>query len=122
MFFVILEYEADQLASGIAVKTIGSPVERVKDSKAERRRHRRHEIQLQGVLRTCGGPVACSVHNFSAGGASVEVDADLRIGDPVRVELADFGPIAGHVVRISSTTAAIVFEVTEAAKDASLAQ
>ncbi len=85
----------------------------------EQRRHRRHEIPLQGTVGSAGTVVPCRVHNISAGGALIEAGADLRIGDQTVVRIPDFGTLVGRVVRVSSTTAGIAFEgEAEAATDA----
>ena len=78
----------------------------------------RHEIPLQATLQMGGVIVPCRVHNISASGVLVEAQAHLRIGDLTIVKLADFGAMAGRVVRVSSTTAGIAFEDGAEAMDA----
>ena len=88
----------------------------------EQRRHPRHDIPLQASLRAAGTVVPCLVHNISAGGALIEVNAQLRIGDRAEIKFADYGTMAGRVARLSSTTAGIAFDDGEAAMKAFIEQ
>ena len=89
---------------------------------SDQRRHSRHEIPLQATLQAAGVVVPCRVHNVSASGALIDVNARLRIGDRVTVKVPDFGAMVGLVARISSTTVGIAFEEGEAAMDAFIAE
>ena len=60
----------------------------------------------------------CRVHNISAGGALIETNARLRIGDRATVKISVFGTRIGRVVRVGSTTVGIAFEDGEQAMDA----
>jgi len=88
------------------------------ENKTDQRRHSRHEIPLQASLQAAGVVVPCRVHNISASGALIDVNAQLRIGDRVSVKVPDFGTMVGLVARISSTTVGIAFEEGEEAMDA----
>ncbi len=84
--------------------------ENLSNQRRHQRRHQRHEIPLQASLQAGGIIVPCRVHNISASGALIEVHAHLRIGDCTRLNVLDFGTLAGRVVRVSSTSVGIVFE------------
>lgn len=84
----------------------------------EQRRHPRHEIPLQGTLKSGGCSVPCQVINISAGGALIEADANLRIDDWATIRIPDFGSMTGRVVRITSTNIGLSFTDGEAAVDA----
>lgn len=92
------------------------------ENTADQRRYSRHEIPLTASLQAAGVVVPCRVHNISAGGALIDVNAQLRIGDRVTVKVSDFGTMVGLVARISSTTVGIAFEEGEEAMDAFIVQ
>jgi hypothetical protein len=88
------------------------------DKGSEQRRHSRHDIPMTGFLHAGGVVVPCRVRNISAGGALVEADARLRLGDCATVKIPDFGSMTGRVVRVTSTFFGLSFSDGEAAVDA----
>lgn len=90
----------------------------MKDTQSEQRRHPRHDIPMTGFLHAGGVVVPCRVQNISAGGALVEAEARLRLGDWATIKIPDFGSMTGRVVRITSTFIGLSFNDGEAAVDA----
>ena len=90
----------------------------MKDTGSEQRRHPRHDIPMTGFLHAGGVVVPCRVQNISAGGALVEADARLRLGDWATIKIPDFGSMTGRVARITSTFIGLSFTDGEAAVDA----
>ena len=76
----------------------------------EKRRHPRHEIPLEGTLRSGGNEAPCKVRNLSAGGALLEVDLPLRPGHLVTVEIPEIGAHNARVVRTIWKFAAVALE------------
>ncbi|HSR55746.1 MAG TPA: PilZ domain-containing protein [Alphaproteobacteria bacterium] len=80
---------------------------------SDKRRHPRHEIPIEGVLRSGGQEAPCKVRNMSAGGALLEVEIPLRPGHLVTVDLPDIGSHEARVVRILWKFAAVEMESGE---------
>lgn len=76
----------------------------------DKRRHSRHEIPLEGTLRSGGNQAPCKVRNLSAGGALLEVDLPLRPGHLVTVEIPEIGSHNARVVRVIWKFAAVALE------------
>ena len=83
-----------------------------------RRRHPRHDIPLEGTLHSRGETMPCQIRNISAGGALIQVEANLRPGHHVAVEIPEIGKLAGRVVRVIWKLAGISLEEGEAEVDA----
>jgi hypothetical protein len=90
----------------------------MKDTGSDQRRHPRHDIPLPGFLHAGGVVVPCQARNISAGGALVQADAHLRLGDCATIKIPDFGSMTGRVVRVTSTFIGLSFNDGEAAVDA----
>ena len=60
----------------------------------------------------------CRVRNISVGGAFVEVDARLRIGHLITVNIPEIGSMTGRVARVTWKFAGISLVDGEAAVDA----
>lgn len=90
----------------------------IPNAENNQRRHSRHDIPLAGYLQSGGVVVPCRVQNISAGGALVEADAGLRLGDWATIKIPDFGSMTGRVVRVTSTFVGLSFADGEAAVDA----
>lgn len=76
----------------------------------DKRRHPRHEIPLEGTLHSRGEEMPCRVRNISASGALLEVDANLRPGHYISVEIPEIGKFGGRVVRVLWKHAAMHME------------
>jgi hypothetical protein len=76
----------------------------------EKRQHPRHEIPLEGVLRSGGNEAPCKVRNLSAGGALLEVDLALRPGHLVTVDIPEIGAHSARVVRVIWKFAAVALQ------------
>lgn len=79
----------------------------------DKRRHPRHEIPIEGTLKSGGNEAPCKVRNLSAGGALLEVDLPLRPGHLVTVDLPDIGAHSARVVRVIWKFAAVALESGE---------
>jgi len=90
----------------------------MKDTGSDQRRHPRHDIPMEGFLHAGGVVVPCRVQNISAGGALVEVEARLRLGDWATIKIPEFGSMTGRVARVTSTFIGLSFSDGEAAVDA----
>lgn len=81
----------------------------------ERRRHIRFQIMLDAMLELGSRPAqACQVFNMSIEGASVEHMPGVRLGEAAVLHLEGFGPVRGHVARVSSTIMGLAFEDCDA--------
>ena len=66
----------------------------------ERRRHPRFEIPLEGELHMGNGAAPFRVRNLSSGGALIDVEADLRLGHLIRLEIPEIGMLTARTMRI----------------------
>ena len=76
----------------------------------DKRQHPRHEIPLEGTLRSGGNQAPCMVRNLSAGGALLEVDLPLRPGHLITVDIPEIGAHNARVVRVIWKFAAVALE------------
>ena len=77
----------------------------------ERRQHLRVRIAVDGSLEVPPhAPLPCQIYNMSIGGALIASRQGVRLGQPVVIHVDEFGPISGHIGRVTSTVIAIVFE------------
>ena len=84
----------------------------------ERRKHQRFDVFLTGHVRTTEALAPCRVFNISVGGALIEADMRLRIGERIMLELPGCSGVTGSVVRIDQAKAGICFETAKAALEA----
>lgn len=86
----------------------------------DRRRHVRVRVSVRGSLQVPPrAPLRCEIYNMSIGGALLETAQSVRLGQSVVLHVETFGPIPGHVARVTSTVIAIAFERSD---DATLAE
>lgn len=76
----------------------------------DKRRYPRHEIPLSGTIHYRGETMPCFIRNISASGALLQVDANLRPGHYVSVDVPEIGKFGGRVVRVLWKHAAMNFE------------
>lgn len=77
----------------------------------ERRQHLRVRIAVGGSLEVPPhAPHPCQIYNMSIGGALIGSRQSVRLGQPVILHADDFGPLGGHVGRVTSTVIAVVFD------------
>ena len=55
-------------------------------------------------------PQPCEIYNMSVGGALLELSQGVRLGEPATLHIDGFGPVRGHVARVTSTVMALAFE------------
>ena len=87
-------------------------------NETDKRRHPRHDIPLEGILYYRGETMPCQVRNISAGGALIKVEANIRPGHYVSVEIPETLKMAGRVVRLIWKHAGISLEEGEAEVEA----
>ena len=88
------------------------------DYQTDHRRHPRYDIPLEGILHYRGETMPCQVRNISAGGALIKVEANIRPGHYVSVEIPETLKMAGRVVRLIWKHAGISLEEGEAEVEA----
>lgn len=77
----------------------------------ERRQHARVGVSVRASLEVPPrAPLVCEIYNMSVGGALMNCAQSVRLHQPVVLHVDDFGPISGHVARVSSTVIAISFD------------
>lgn len=77
----------------------------------ERRRHIRVRISVDAMIEIGAFPAQpCQVYNMSVGGALLELVQGIRLGEPATLHLDGFGPVRGHIARVTSTVMALAFE------------
>ncbi len=77
----------------------------------ERRRHVRVRISVEAMLEIGAlPPQPCQIYNMSVGGALLELSQGARLGEPATLHIDGFGPVRGHVARVTSTVMALAFE------------
>lgn len=77
----------------------------------DRRRHIRVQISVAAKLEIGARPaVDCQVYNMSVGGALIEEEQGARLGERIVLHIEGFGPVTGHVARVTSTVIALAFE------------
>ncbi len=77
----------------------------------ERRQHARVRVSVHASLEVPPrAPLVCEVYNMSVSGALLNCAQVVRLQQHVVLHIDDFGPISGHVARVSSTVIAIAFE------------
>lgn len=79
----------------------------------DNRRYPRHEIPLEGTLQVRDDDWPCRVRNISASGALIEVDAPLRVGHLIIVDIPEIGRMRGRVVRTIWKFAGVALEDSE---------
>jgi hypothetical protein len=67
----------------------------------EKRQHPRFEIPLEGVIHTTNADAPFRVRNISAGGALIEVEANLRPGHLVKIEIPEIGQFNARMTRMN---------------------
>ena len=92
------------------------------DIQTDNRQHPRYDIPLEGILHSRGETMPCWVRNISVGGALLRVEANLRPGHYISVEIPEIGTMAGRVVRVIWRHMAMSLEEGEAEVDAFLVE
>jgi len=77
---------------------------------SEKRQHPRYEIPLEGIVHSGSGDAPCRVRNISVGGALIEVEAGLRPGHLIKVEIPEIGLMNARMTRMNWKFAAIHLE------------
>lgn len=80
----------------------------------ERRRHHRHPVALDAVLRFGGLAETCRVFDLSEGGAGVTgITGDFAPGDVVELHLDGLGSFPARIARRDHTTIGLELLVAE---------
>ena len=87
-------------------------------SDGEKRQHPRFEIPLEGVLHAGNENAPFRVRNISAGGALIEVEANLKPGHLVSLEIPEIGELSARMTRMNWKFAGIRLEGAEEEIDA----
>ena len=90
-----------------------SPQERVKPSGAERRREKRYEVELGGLIRADGVEIPVLLSDMSASGALAVVGADaapLKAGAGIQLVVQDFDTIQSRIAHVGSGFYGISFD------------
>lgn len=77
---------------------------------AERRQTPRIAIVAPSALRSEEGIVSCEAVNISAGGARLNADCNVDLGDPIQFELPGVGSLQGEVIRKSDRETVVRFQ------------
>ena len=86
----------------------------------EKRQHPRFEIPLEGVLHSGNEDAPFRVRNISAGGALIEVEANLRPGHLIKLEIPEIGTLDARMTRMNWKFAGISLEEGEDSHEATL--
>lgn len=76
----------------------------------EKRQHPRFEIPLEGLVHAANTDAPFRVRNISAGGALIEVEANLRPGHLIRIEIPEIGMFNARMTRMNWKFAGICLE------------
>jgi len=96
--------------AGASVRNDRSRGSRMTHTDSEKRQHPRFDIPLEGVLHTANADAPFRVRNISAGGAMIEVEANLRPGHLIKIEIPEIGMFDARMTRMNWKFAGICLE------------
>ena len=76
---------------------------------ADRRAYPRFSVDMPAHLSFNGKSAPCRLVDVSAGGALIQTEGRVSVGDMVSVDLPHCGPTIGTVVRLTSSHVAVSF-------------
>ncbi len=80
-----------------------------RETAADRRAFPRYSVDLPAHLSINGQSAPCKLVDVSAGGALLNTDRQVAVGDLVSVDLPHCGPTIGTVVRLTPSHVAVSF-------------
>ncbi|MDP6788287.1 MAG: PilZ domain-containing protein [Rhodospirillales bacterium] len=88
-----------------------------KTGQAEKRRHRRVRVSKPVQAKTDSRQIEGSVTDISAGGAALNVDAEVDGESQVELDIEDMSPLSGTVARSYDDGFAVEFDLDEEEED-----